>query len=243
MKTPRHECKRQAAEQSGSVLIIVMWVAFGLVSVALYFGNSMSFELRAGENRVVAIQADQAIEAAAVYVSNILATAEQQGFLPDPQIYLSEAVEIGRSMFWLIGSNTNDSLNGSLEMTFGLVDEASKINLNTAKAEVLALLPTMTSELGAAIVDWADADSTVSPGGAESEIYSRLRPAYLCKNASFETVDELRLVAGMHLKILFGEDSNLNGLLDANENDADLLAPGDNRDGRLDAGLVSFVIV
>ena len=243
MKTPRQENKRPAAEQNGSVLIIVMWVAFGLVSIALYFGNSMSFELRAGENRVVAIQADQAIEAAAVYVSNILATAEQPGFLPDPQIYLSEAVEIGRSMFWLIGSNTNDSLNGSLEMTFGLVDEASKINLNTAKAEVLALLPTMTSELGAAIVDWADADSTVSPGGAESEIYSRLRPAYLCKNASFETVDELRLVAGMNLRILLGEDSNLNGLLDAIENDADLLPPGDNRDGRLDAGLVSFVTV
>ena len=229
--------------QNGSVLIIVMWVAFGLVSLAIYFANSMSFELHAGENRVVAMQADEAIEAAAVYVSNVLATAEQVGFLPDPQLFQSEAVEVGNSRFWLIGSNTNDSQNGPTEMTFGLVDESSKINLNSANAEVLQLLPNMTAELAGAIVDWADADSTVSPGGAESETYSRLRPAYLCKNAPFETVDELRLVSGMNLKILFGEDANLNGILDANENDSDALPPSDNRDGRLDAGLLNFVTV
>lgn len=241
MKTrPPFESTRDA---DGSVLIIVMWVAFGLVSIALYFGNAMSFELRAGENRVVAVQADEAIEAAAVYVSNVLATAEQPGNSPDPLLYRSEAVDIGSALFWLIGSDTNDSQNGPTEMSFGLVDESSKINLNTAKADLLQLLPNMTAELGAAIEDWADADSTVSPGGAESEIYSRLRPAYLCKNAPFETVDELRLVYGMNLNLLFGEDANLNGILDANENDGDSLPPFDNRDGRLDGGLLSFVTV
>ena len=243
MNATLHPNRFTAAQEKGSVLIIVMWVAFGLVSVALYFGHSMSFELKAGENRLVAAQADQAIEAAIVYVSNVLATAEQPGFLPDPLIFRAEAVEIGSARFWLIGSNTNDLSNGPTEMSFGLVDESSKINLNTASANVLQLLPNMTAELGAAIVDWADADSTVSPGGAESEVYSRLRPAYLCKNAPFETVEELRLVSGMNLQILFGEDSNLNGILDANENDSDVLPPSDNRDGRLDAGLLNFVTV
>ena len=32
--------------QSGSALIITLWVAFGLVSLALYFGHSMSLELK-----------------------------------------------------------------------------------------------------------------------------------------------------------------------------------------------------
>jgi hypothetical protein len=36
------------------VLIIVLWIAFGLVSLALYFANSMNFELRASDNRVCA---------------------------------------------------------------------------------------------------------------------------------------------------------------------------------------------
>ena len=43
-----------SARQRGSVLVIVMWIAFGLVSLALYFANSMNFELRASDNRVSA---------------------------------------------------------------------------------------------------------------------------------------------------------------------------------------------
>jgi DNA uptake protein ComE-like DNA-binding protein len=47
----------------------------------------------------------------------------------------------------------------------------------------------------------------------------------------------------MTAEILYGEDANRNGLLDANENDGDLSPPSDNRDGRLDPGLVDFVTV
>ncbi|HSU55453.1 MAG TPA: hypothetical protein VLT36_15465, partial [Candidatus Dormibacteraeota bacterium] len=63
-------CKRR---EEGSAFIIVLWIAFGLVSLALYFGHSMVFELRAADNRTSAIVAGQAIEGAARYVSDILA--------------------------------------------------------------------------------------------------------------------------------------------------------------------------
>src|SRR6185436_7278314 len=43
--------------EGGSALIIVLWVAFGLVALTLYFGQSMTFELRAAENRVAALDA------------------------------------------------------------------------------------------------------------------------------------------------------------------------------------------
>src|SRR5206468_2719011 len=52
---------------SASTFIIVLWIAFGLVSVALYFGQTMSFELRASDNRVSGLAAEQAIEGAARY--------------------------------------------------------------------------------------------------------------------------------------------------------------------------------
>ena len=42
---------------------------------------------------------------------------------------------------------------------------------------------------------------------------------------------------------VYRADANRNGLLDANENDADAAAPGDNRDGKLDRGLAPFVTV
>jgi DNA uptake protein ComE-like DNA-binding protein len=124
-----------------------------------------------------------------------------------------------------------------------LVDEASKLNLNTATIEMLEALPRMTPELAAAIIDWRDADSNVTQGGAESPTYNRLQPAYNCKNAPFETVDELRLVYGATLDILYGEDANLNGLLDPNENDGPQTLPDDNRDGRLDHGIFEYLTV
>ena len=73
--------------QRGSVLVIVLWIAFGLVSLALYFANSMNFELRASDNRVSAMAADQAIEGAVRYLNYLLTSPDRQWLqrrLPDP---------------------------------------------------------------------------------------------------------------------------------------------------------------
>ena len=60
---------------------------------------------------------------------------------------------------------------------------------------------------------WRDGDSEVTGGGAEDETYSRRTPSHRCKNAPFESVEELRWVSGMTTEILYGEDANRNGLL------------------------------
>ena len=73
------DCRRTTAGKNGSVLIIVLWIAFGLVSLALYFANAMNLELRASDNRVSAQAADQAIEGAARYINYILATQAANG--------------------------------------------------------------------------------------------------------------------------------------------------------------------
>lgn len=225
----------------GSVLIIVLWISFGLVSLALYFAHSMSFELRSSDNRTRSIQADQAIQGALRYASNILANAEAPGRLPDFTTYRREAVPVGESWFWFIGREPRD-----IRMNiprFELADEASKLNLNTATLEMLERLPRMTPELAAAIVDWRDEDDEITGGGAESETYFRQRPSYRAKNGRFESIEELRLIAGMDLEILYGEDANLNGVLDSNENDGNLTEPLDNRDGELQPGLLEYVTV
>lgn len=227
--------------EAGSVLIIVLWVAFGLVSVTLYFAHSMAMEMRAADNRSAALEAEQAIAGALRYVTNLLANAEYPGQLPDVWTYQVENVPVGTATFWLIGRG--DAQDAPDRAVFGLVDEASKLNLNTATLEMLEALPGMTAELAAAIVDWRDTDAEPTDGGAEDEVYLRLDPAYRCKNGPFESVEELRLVSGAYLDLLFGEDTNLNGVLDANENDGDASPPSDNRDGRLDPGLFEYLTV
>ena len=229
------------------MLVITLWVALGLVALALYFGQSMSLELKAADQRVASLEADHAIDGAIRYATYLLGQLETPGVLPDPttKTYSREAVPVGQSMFWFLGRDPQASANAIVTRPyFALIDESSKLNLNTATVEMLQGLPGMTAELAAAIVDWRDTDSTVTAtGGAEDDTYLLRNPASHCKNGPFETLDELRLVYGMDRLLLYGEDTNLNGVMDANENDGDVSPPEDNRNGRLDPGFFEYLTV
>ncbi len=204
-----------ARARSGSVLIIVMWIALGLVAIALYFANSMTYELRASDNRVAGLAADQAIEGAARYVTYILSLYATNGAVPlATNQFLCADVPAGDAHFWLIGRdpNADDSVMSSGEPCFGLVDEGSKLNLNTVNTNVLSYLPGMTTDFANAILDWR------STNGVVALDYASL--GYYPKNAPFETEDELRLVYGATEDLLVGGDLNRNGVLDANETTA-----------------------
>jgi len=229
--------------RQGSVFIIVLWISFGLVVLSLYFANAMNFELRSADNRTAALEADAGISGAARYVTFFLQKLATNGAVPDVRYYGAADVPVGETRFWVIGRSLLDQQKAFRTPIFGLVDEASKLNLNTATVAMLEWLPGMTAEFAAAIVDWRDADSTATASGAEDEIYGRLVPPRRCKNASFESVEELRLVYGATDAILYGEDANRNGVLDPNENDGNVSLPEDNRDGKLDQGILSFVTV
>ncbi len=232
---------RSESHPRGSVLVIVLWISFGLVTLALYFANSMTLELRGADNRSAQLEAEHAIEGAARYALFLLSNLEEPGQLPLLQTYQREEVPVADALFWFIGRGARES--GSTDPLYALADESSKLNLNTATVEMLEALPMMTPELAAAIIDWRDENSDVTSGGAESESYLRLAPPYNCKNSKFETVEELRLVLGANPDILEGEDMNMNGVLDPNENDGNLSAPMDNSDGKLDAGILEYVTV
>ncbi|MBI3849752.1 MAG: general secretion pathway protein GspK [Verrucomicrobia bacterium] len=221
--------------QRGSVLVIVLWIAFGLVAITLYFANSMSLELRASDNRVSGEVADQAIAGAARYVRYVLSNWGTNGLVPDVTLYAHAAVPVGDAHFWLIGRDTNNPVNAG-DLFYGLVDEASKLNLNTVTSNMLITaleaMPQINLDLASAIIDWRDTNGT----GPSQTYYAMLHPAYQCKSSPFETVDELRLVLGADMATLVGEDVNRNGVLDPNEND-------DNHNGLPDCGLLDYVTV
>ncbi|MEO7412357.1 MAG: helix-hairpin-helix domain-containing protein [Opitutaceae bacterium] len=235
---------RQASR--GSVLIIVMWICLGLVALTLYFANSMNSELRAAANRTADVAARQAVAGGVRYATSVLTQYAVGGLVPKFEDYRSEAVPVGDdARFWFVGRQ-NDVLptqQSPNEPYFGLVDEASKLNLNTATSAMLQALPLpdMTPEFADAIVAWRSAN-TQSAANAEN-YYSQLDQPRHNKGALYETVDELRLVQGALLSVILGEDTNRNGVLDANEDDADLSAPRDDQNGQLLAGLLEYVTV
>jgi DNA uptake protein ComE-like DNA-binding protein len=212
--------------QKGSVLVIVLWMAIGLVSIALYFANSMRYELTASDNRVNGVAAEQAIEGGARYVAFVLQNFATNGAMPDNTQFKCEAVPVGDAKFWLIGRDPDN--DNPTEPYFGLVDEAGKLSLNSASTNVLEYLPNMTTDFADAIMDWRSTNGTVSLN------YAGL--GYSPKYAGFETVDELKLVYGAGAELLAGEDLNRNGILDKNEKDL-------NGNGTLDPGLFEYVTV
>lgn len=129
-----------------------------------------------------------------------------------------------------------DSSLSAGQRTPGAIDEHAKINVNAATRDDLLLLPDMDESIADAILDWIDADDDPREFGAESGTYLGMRRPYLPRSAAVRSIQELELVLGVLPEFVRGEDWNLNGVLDANEDDADASWPPDNADGKLDAG-------
>ncbi|MHC4497231.1 MAG: type II secretion system minor pseudopilin, partial [Planctomycetota bacterium] len=229
---------RQPGRANGTVLIVTIWVVLVLAGLALVFARSMRIAAIVAANHVASLKAESVAAGASEYIMAQLAGgAETAAELMESKPY--ETAEIGEDYFWVLRSNLEDDD----EFDYGLIDEAGKVNLNSASEEMLLRLPGMTAELAASIIDWRDEDSEISPGGAEDEYYLLLSEPYNCKNSALETVDEILLIKGASEELLYGEDTNLNGILDDNENDGDLSDPPDNRNGRLDTGFYDYVTV
>jgi hypothetical protein len=167
-------------------------------------------------------------------LANQIADGSNGVALP-PSFYLNEAVPVGDAHFWLIGRDTNNVI-GAGRLVYGLVDEGSKLNLNSASSNMLAALvealPTADLDVPGAVLDWRSTNST----GLYQMYYATRPEPYQCKSAPFETVDELHMVYGGDLQTVVGEDANRNGVLDPNETD-------ENHNGLLDAGLLEYATV
>ena len=225
--------------ESGTVLIVTIWVVLVLAGLALVFARTTRVAAVVSANHVASLQAECIAAGALEYILAQLGEASQEEMIASQESESYEAMEVGQGYFWILRSN----LESDSEFDYGLTDEAGKINVNSASQEMLQRLPGMTAELAASIIDWRDEDSDITPGGAENEYYLLDSQPYQCKNAPLETVDEILLIKGASEELLYGEDTNLNGYLDDHENDGDESEPPDNHNGRLDPGFYDYVTV
>lgn len=220
----------------GSVLIIAIGITIALTGLVFVFTRQMRVELLASGNMVSAIQAGSIVRGAAQHVASRLASTTDRTTLDS--LIASDGAVIGEGQYWILRPNPEDEK----QYGYGIVDEASKLNINTATIDMLLLLPGMTPDLAASIVDWRDEDSVVSEGGgAESETYLLQPDPYYCKNAPFETLDELRLVKGATTEILYGVDYNHNGVVDLSESTDSVGLTSLN--GQSQCGIVKYLTV
>lgn len=237
------ELRRADRRNRGMALIIVLFLSALLTLLMYTFLRAMHVEYSlatsCGREAQARHLAWSAVEKAAVTLAAETSPVigPSTTWVDDPEEWYE--IELGEGVFSMI--RMTPEADGRLR--YGIVDEASKLNLNSIPKEVLLRLPLATEEIADAIVDWRDQDETPQPSGAENSYYQSLPEPYRCKNSTFTTVEELLLVKGMTPEILYGEDWNQNGILDANEDDGDKSPPEDNRDGTLDFGFIAFLTV
>jgi len=195
----------------GSILIVTTCICFMLAGMVLVFCRSMRVEMLASANQVAAVSASAIERGGEQFALAIIDQQKDQVFYNAESTYYG--VQVGDGYFFLLRPNYGDDMLPS----FGFVDEAGKVNINTATLEMLLRLPGMTDDLAAAIMDWRDPDSDISNFGAENEYYLSLPQPYYCKNADFEAVEELLLVRGAVAELVYGQNYLAQGMLGGNQ--------------------------
>lgn len=244
----------QRSQRRGAVLLLVLVMVPMLALGAYTLAYWTRLEAQAANYAVEQAQTRWLAESGIAYTQSLL--SETTVFEPtqmdllynDPVQFSAQSVftdAAGRQGFFTIIAPPRNANEGSIR--FGLSNECGRFPLHnrnlTMQSEALLRLPGMTAEIADSLLDWLDADDNPRQSGAESSYYLTLDPPYRPRNGPPASIGELLFVKGMTPTLLYGEDTNLDGILNANEDDGDSSWPPDNADGVLDPGLYAFFTV
>jgi type II secretory pathway component PulK len=214
----------------GAVIVIALWAtsiaAITASAIMLYAFRQASY----GRESVARVKARWAARAG---LENMIAIMSRDNLHPlkDDAFSMIREME-SLSSGELLGASYDiqhhrDGINWR-----GPMDEHSKLNINDPQNfGYFYLLDNVTPDVADAIVDWTDADDELSTFGVERDYYLGLPTPYEPRNGPLRSSIELELIAGMWPEFVRGEDWNMNGRLDPNENDGNVSAPDDNADG------------
>lgn len=202
------------SKRRGSVLIIALWSLFLLTTFALQLGIivrqkiTLAIRLHDRDNRFLIAEAG---------IERAMAELRKKDYTPETDTLndnwsnnapIFKDVSLGAGQF-IVGYDYIE--DQGKQRRYGLQDEESKINLNTAEVAIIANLFQVAAYLSYEeaialaynITDWRDADSFFQHPqyGAEDGDYEGLKRPYEAKDKQFEIPEELLLVKGMTQEI------------------------------------------
>jgi DNA uptake protein ComE-like DNA-binding protein len=205
-----------------SILVGVLWCLALLSIVVIGFLHTTRLDLHVTKLYGDRVQAHYlalaGVEKAKALLYRNARDRSRNGKSHDGELYNAPSdfrdVSLGNGKFNVFRRGREDE--GGV-VIYGVSDEESRVNLNSASTDALSKLKGMTPDVLAAISDWRDGDNQISPDGAEGEYYGSLQPPYQPRNGPFQTIRELLMVRGISRDLLFGNDPHHNGLLDADD--------------------------
>jgi competence ComEA-like helix-hairpin-helix protein len=241
---------RQLMRQRGSILVGVLWCMVLLSVLVIGVLHTARMDLLVVKNYGDRVQAHYlalaGVERAKALLYQDVVTRQQTAknhtgsLYDDPKDFRD--VTLGRGKFRVFRRASQEDGGGII---YGISDEESRLNLNSAAANQFTNLSGMTSDIVGAIMVWRSAPSQdpATQGGANSDYYMSLRPPYLARNAPFQTVRELLMVHGVTLALLFGNDQDQNGFLDTDEDLSEQSLPGSRPQAPPNPGWFSLLTV
>ncbi len=222
------EVTRKTVKNNGLVLVAVLWITMLLTVIVAAVSATARVDSKLSYSQMDSFRCEWACRAGVQTALAVLNEDPQDGD--------------GLKDIWHDNDeDLNDIMLDDCRVRAVVIDECSKLNLNTANLKQLMALPNMTEEIAAAIMDWRDKDDKQRNNGVEKGYYLNLSIPYKIRNGSFRTIRELLAVRGVRGELLFGEDTNFNGELDYNEKDGYKAEPYDNGDDQLDLGWIEYL--
>jgi type II secretory pathway component PulK len=253
---------RTRSNRRGVILLAVLVVVAILTLIAYRFFNLMNAEHEAAyaTNRVT--QSRYLADSGLHYAAFVLSYPQTVGLsdAPDessnlvfpglaydnPSVFHLRPVTASgnaQGFFSIVAPRTPDDaqLTSARPFRFGVEDEGGKININALLKmdssgkklkDMLTKLPNVTSDMADSIISWGQAAGAGTSASGDALYYSSL--GYAPKYGPYESPEELLFVKGITPRILFGNDTNKNGVLDAEEDDGS---------GAVDRGLARLLTV
>lgn len=211
------------SDQSGVVIITVLWVLVVLSLFAFSLGQGARIDLLLAKNFVGKVKSRYLAMAGVEYaIEQIHADSMDEesskydslvwcGVRPNAERSAQDMFQqhtVGDGYFEISYLRPTGDSDGPVRV-FGLQDEERRLNINTLTKNNFRILSALLMELGFdedqaltvthAIIDWKDPDDILNDPeyGAEREYYEGLDPPYRPKNMPYESLEELLLVRGV----------------------------------------------
>lgn len=193
-------------QRTGSVLILVVWTICLLSILAVALGSRCAFALGLTDRLEQQLRSSYIAAAGVQQAAQILNSDESVSVDGMNDVWANNGALyehlFGGGVFSISAPNAASPTKPALP---GLIDQERFLNLNTATPEMLKALiqgvagtkSLEATSIAESIVDWRDKDKEQLPSGAEEYYYLGLSTPYECKNAPFESVEELLLIRGM----------------------------------------------
>ncbi|MEM9418797.1 MAG: helix-hairpin-helix domain-containing protein [Planctomycetota bacterium] len=238
-RPPIHSQRRR-----GAILVLVMWLLMIVGLLVLGLSRSARVSASLGFGEVERVQAKWMARAGVEQALAVLADdpiaydGQDDLWYDDPGVF--DNVELATGFTYSVTAPAFENTEDAGAPRFGLDDESSRVSINAERPRQLRRLPDIERAQADAMLDWLDRNEAARPGGAERGYYNQLDFPYLIRNGAFRTHRELLLVKGIEPGHFFGEDGDLDGVLDRAENDADQSWPEDTPDRQLELGLAGY---